>query len=209
MSAPSLLAVAPGSASTYAFVPNLPQEVKFKDIPVSFDAYLLTYWHYASIDALVNIDQGYGPSERIGRSIRVVGIVFRADCKQNYFQAPYRTAKSYTMDFLWDNRTSGLVPPLEEIYDEYRPEIYVEQPQTVALPNPLYESRFKFIKRIQREPKHLCTTVDFSLPCSKLITYEGALPSSELYITFGLHNDDTIFGNTIIKGLLRVLYVDA
>ena len=207
MSAPSLLAVAPGSASTYAFVPNLPQEVKSCDITVSTLAPL--GWQYLISDTFADISNGFAGDQRVGRSIRVVGIVFRASVL-SCFQFPDEaiTPLPYTIDFMWNHRSTIQPPDITEIYLRPGDQYYK------SLPNPALPL-LKFIKRVQREPKQNFTTVNVNIACNKVITWASFptfAPDTELYITcanqYSSAPDPSSFPLSIVSRL-RVLYVDA
>jgi len=215
MSAPSIDTVAPGSASAYAFVPNLPQEVKFKDIDVALDPYAIPQgWHFVSSLNLHAITPGTGPSQRIGRSIRLVGIVARMSIENPPVRDPF--LRPYTLDFIWDRTPdlNQLAPPsLAQIYGSAdAPGIH---PDLQYLPIPEHLSRFKFIKRVERCSKHVNSTLNFSHSCNELVTYSDSyiyrIPSIDLLITAvvptvqGVSPQSPLF----IRGVLRLLYVDA
>ena len=203
MSAPSLLAVAPGSASTYAFVPNLPQEVKFRDIRVDWNNTYFDGWSYVLTSPCESINQGYGPSERIGRTIRVVGIVLRASVESVSTVLDLTpVSRPYTIDFLWDNRANDGIRPIDEVYGANQNIVPVQ-----GLPNPLYSTKYQWIKRVDREPKHNFTTVNVTIPCNKVIDYTlaGDYPLTELYVTASCETTTYL----ALDGRLRLLYVDA
>lgn len=214
MAAPSLDVVAPGSAHAWANVPMLPQEVKFFDYPLNSRGF---GWHYLATDALLNINQGYDASERIGRSIRVVGVVLRASVDSFTFQDLVRKPVPYTVDFVWNNMPGVLAPRIEEIYAPIEGQIPDLAPYYPALPNLSYSSKYAFIKRVSREPKHQISTLNVAFSCNKLINFETyddgstrQLTSSELLLTCASQPD--VYNNEPqleVLGLLRILYVDA
>jgi len=192
-------------------VPNiLPpvQEVKYKDF-VTTDAGVPVGSSYAFINQtiLASIQQGTGPNDRIGRNIRVVGVVVRALINTDVVPGTGTLYAPSTMDLVWDNQFNGVGPLVSDIYLTGPGNIVYSH----SLPNPLFDNRFKFAKRTQvKNPNGSLNLVDISYTCNKLIEYKAStgvvtdLTSCNLYLMMSTPGDT---GN--IAYSLRVLYVDA
>ena len=195
-----------------------PQEVKFYDQRILQGITPDEGWSFlvpigAGLGSIADMRQGTGPSERIGRSIRVVGIVLRVEVEcQGFDPDPppgYRPSSvPYTVDLLWDLRPAG--PPNVDpglIYDEAN---YINAPQS-AVPTVINLSRFKFIKRVERSdmsPTKLFSMVNMNIQCNKVIEFKDASTD---------YQSVTVQPNLVISsaaglacsGTVRYLYVDA
>jgi len=203
-----------GAAATMPAGPQLPQEVKFKDFPIVnpfTTAASLGTWKNIVPNNICTIVQGAGPSQRIGRNIRVVGIVYRI-MVQNVIVPAYaaneRLAVPFTLDFLWDKKCNGALALPTEIYSGAG---------GLALPNPLYDTRFKWSRRVEnKDPNTRVNLISGSLKCNEVINYRantGAITDIEgvnlmLYMAIGAEVPTTQQGLGL-GGLVRVLYVDA
>jgi len=178
-----------------------PPEVKFFDLPIG--ATSLSNWTIVNSDSLFSIVQGAAPNERIGRKIRVKGIVFRLMINQAIGATGQEQPSPWTMDVLWDGQANGALPNLSEIY---------VNAAGLALPNPLFDERFTFIKRLSNnDPSAVLNIINGSIKCDKVITYDknsGSitdLSSNNLIMTFCTPGDAA----SALTGNVRVLYVDA
>jgi len=190
-----------GGASKMSGPTTYAPEVKFHDIDITV-APATSNWAIVSSNSLFNILQGVGQGDRLGRKIRVVGVVLRAavntDTGTGFFSP-------YTMDFLWDEQTNGgPVPAITSIYTGLAPQ---------SLPEPVNEQRFKFFKRYKvNNPNTPLTLVDVAYKCNKIIEYKeneftgtiADLASTNLIITFCAPSDAT----PNLNGKLRILFVD-
>ena len=190
---------------------NLSQEVKFIDTAV-LSAGATTRWNYISVNTLFAIAQGTGNSNRVGRSIRVVGIVLRANVR-SLSSTTNPTVRPYTIDVLLDRHADGVLPAVSTFYT---PVVDAANgARYSAIPDPLCLSRIKWLKRVQRDPKHVNSTVNIVIPMDELVTYGGAdpaatYPTKDLYVTFCPDAyDPVLVPDVLVAGRIRVLYVDA
>lgn len=178
------------------------QEVKTKDLLIAL-ATTTGDWTQILQGAVATITQGSGSDQRIGRNIRVVGLVFRAVTKTDPPQT--NAASPFTIDMIWDTQPPGTAPPFTEIYTSVAHE---------ALPNATFNQRFKWQKRYEFNSSNSNTpyhTVNMeSGKINKLVTYSantgliGDVEKNNLVFCWsGI--DDT----ASLDGILRILYVDA
>lgn len=176
------------------------KEVKFYDsVLVALPA--TSNWVILNDAILFGITQGAGQSQRIGRKIRVHGIVIRADV--NTDTGVVGSPSPFQFNLVWDNQCNGATTTIGEIYAG-----------TVgrSLPNPLFDSRFQFQAKIAvNQPQSAVNIIERSIQCDKTITYDastgtiGDLTTSNLVTTFTSPNDAA----PSISGIIRVLYTDA
>lgn len=186
------------------------QEVKYKEFTTATNFQPATNgWAFLNTTLLSTIIQGTGPNDRIGRNIRVVGVVVRALVNTDItgFFSPS------SMDLVWDNQFNGILPGVSEIYNSTLPP-NVATATGHSLPNPLFDQRFKFAKRVQiKNPNSALNLVDFNYTCNKIIEYKAStltgaitdLSASNIYLTFCSPGDSA----PQIDYSLRILYVDA
>ena len=156
---------------------------------------------------LAGIIQGTGPTDRIGRNIRVVGVVVRALVNTDLSSSTTTNFAPSTIDLVWDNQCNGSLALVADIY--------ANPTFGASLPNPLFDKRFKFAKRMQvKQPSGSLNLVDYSYTCNKLVEYKAStgtsgsiadLSSSNLYLIASTPGDAA----SKIEYSLRVLYVDA
>jgi len=203
----------PGTEVSMSAGVQKPQEVKYYDLTIQQenigfdDGWTFLVPIQAQFASIAGMRQGVGPSERIGRSIRIVGIVVRMEVTSRP-EVALRDAYPYTVDLLWDLRPApppNISPGL--IYDEAQ---FLDAPQT-ALPTVNNLSRFKFIKRVERAhsaPRQFNSTVDINIKCNKLVDFKDDT---------GAYQSVTVQPNLVIcngaslscLGKIRYLYVDA
>ena len=179
-------------------IPNRP-ELKY------FDQTLTTgaggTWQIIGSTMLASIIQGPSNQQRIGRKIRVKGVVFRG--RSEIGVAANNAPSPYTMDFIWDKQCNGAVPNVNAIYNS--PAFGQD------LPNPETDERFEFVKRFSRDdPNSNFSLINTKFNCNKLITYDTNtgqitdLTSANLLVTYTCPFDET----PTMTGRLRILYVD-
>jgi hypothetical protein len=141
-------------------IPNvLPpvQEVKYKERVTLTGSTVPANAGFTIIDSSVlqSIVQGTGTSDRIGRNIRVVGVVVRALVNSDIVTGSGDLYSPVCMDLVWDNQCNGVNAVVADIYSA----------PTLGhtLPNPLFDNRFKFSKRVQiKQPQGSLNMIDYS-----------------------------------------------
>ena len=179
------------------------KEVKYYDstllaLPASAN------WTIVNDAILFGITQGAGQSQRIGRKIRVHGIILRADV--NTDTGSVGNPSPFQFNLVWDNQCNGGTTTIGEIYAGITGR---------SLPNPLFDSRFQFqAKMACNNPQGANNIIERSIQCDKTITYDSStapfgnindLTTSNLITTFTAPNDAA----PSISGVIRVLYTDA
>ena len=155
---------------------------------------------------LAGIIQGTGNSQRVGRKIRVLGFVVRI-----YFAHP---PGEYTFDLVRDRQCNGVAMVASEVYSGAA--------SYLGLPNPLYEKRYQFLKRIENyNPSQAVQPtagtnvathiISFQKKCNFTVEYDastGAVTdlSSDNIAMFASCQPVTA---TATAGYIRVLYTDA
>lgn len=157
---------------------------------------------------LAGIIQGTGNSQRVGRKIRVLGFVMR----MAFTHAP----GSYTVDLVRDKQCNGAAMANTEVYDDTFAGASVR-----ALPNPLYEKRFQFIKRVESyNPSQAVqptagTNLSYNLiSYSKKVNFTVEYDASTGAVTDLSSDNMAIWAAgtstlTNVTGIIRVLYTDA
>lgn len=177
-------------------------ELKYFDLNISTSVQN-NFWNIISNLSLSSITQGVGNNSRIGRKIRVRGIVLRGKFIATVEPTPAaRLAQPWTMDFLWDKQCNGAVPQITDIYTSANSQ---------GLPNPLFDDRFKFIKRLSKDdPQSPHQQINTKINCNQVITYDASTGAiTDLTTTNLLVIMVTPFDATpTFSGILRILYVD-
>jgi len=198
-------------------VPNVmppPQEIKYFD-QVQVQNLGTSGFNLINERSLYQIVNGTGPNQRIGKNIRVVGVVVRAiiETVSNVTatnaagnNVNFGVGSPFTLDLIWDEQMNGTLAGVGDIYS---------QPTLgYSLPNPLNDHRFKFAKRTQiKNPSSGEQLVDFSYSCNKLVEYRAStgtgtnsdLSSRNLILTLACPADLS----PSIQYSMRVLFVDA
>ena len=155
-----------------------------------------------------NIQQGPGNGQRIGKNIRVVGIVYR----MAVFYVSDGVTQPYTVDFIWDKKPTANTASISEIYDTAAAG---GTNQAIALPNPNQETRFTWQKRIEKAASNSENSlVSGSFKCNKFVSYSdnsgnlGGQEQNDLIVVFG-HAPLEANERAVIAGRIRLLYVDA
>ena len=167
-------------------------------------------WTQVDLGAILSgIVQGTGPSERVGRKIKVVGLVIRL---------AFTTSAStlWCVDVVRDKQCNGAAATAAQIY-------------TVAtdfstLPNPFEETRFAFVKRFQQQNfvnleqiagATAQQMVSKALKLNFQAEYNAStgavtdLTSDNLQIFMCVCAPDTSANIPNVKSFCRVLYTDA
>lgn len=177
-----------------------PPEVKNRDIAISntYAAVDVNAWKLISTDTIFPIVQGVGTNNRIGRKIRVIGLVLRMHAIIGSTSNPAPS----TVDLVWDKSPNGALPTIGQIYGGS---------SILALPNPDYAERFQFLKRIEINPPGNAVTTCRN--CTLKMNHTVVFDKNDTLIT------DLETGNLVVvasakatgsfEGTLRVLYVDA
>lgn len=190
----------PGARPTMSVGLPRPQEVKYFDVD-STEATRWTQptngnWHLLSTNTVGGITQGGGNSQRLGREIRVVGLVYRLNVFTALAPGPS------TIDLVWDSQANNLPPGSVDI-------IYNNVSRT-SLSNPLHEERFTFLKRLEsRDPQNQNVTFTGIVRCNKQITYSGNTGATSSVVTNNLVVTCSASNQPTITGSIRILYVDA
>ena len=191
-----------GVGGAKSYVPRIIRpyapELKYSDIELTTtntDA-----WQNISTLALASITQGPGSSQRIGRKIRLKGIVLRG--RSELGQAANNSFAPYTIDFVMDKQPNGTTPVVAVVY---------KGGAGINLPNPDNDERFKWLKRYSRnDPNSNFTIVDVSIKCNELVTYDGTtggivdMASNNLLVYYCSPFD----ASPTLTAKLRVLYID-
>lgn len=149
------------------------------------------------------IVQGTGPSQRIGRKIRVIGIVVRLIAIAN--GAPL------AFDLVVDKQCNGLPATAAQVY--------LTPGDPASFPNPFEETRFQFLKRVENKNYALALngagefTVSYTVKCNKIVEYNATLSTvtdltSDNLTLFACATSNAVL-QKIQSGQIRVLYVDA
>lgn len=219
----SLLAVVggvPGGAQRMSGTATVKPEVKYYDVGVATAN--VVDWNFLQSGSLGGIQQGTGPNARLGKEIRLVGIVYRFSVQSGtYTLLPTATAAigvtpaAYTIDIILDKQAAASAAvtygAIGAIYDS---------PQVYNLPNPEAQDRFQFLRRIEvKDPQAVDTTVSGFLRINKNITYNNNtgsfadLQTNSLHITTASTAKVGIQSNTVlpyrVTGIVRYLFVDS
>lgn len=195
-----------GAVSRMTAGPQQPQEIKQVEINTIIDTPLTGNWHYlnATSALLSQVRVGAAANQRVGKKIRVVGIMLRgtANTADPSVGGSGIGNEPFCIDMIWDTQCNGAQANLAAVYSTVAFE---------SLPNVLYQDRFRWIKRYNHAGGNGATTaVNMTAKCNKLIEYiqdTGAvvdLMKTNLLVTFA--TSDT---NPTFIGTLRILYVDA
>lgn len=191
-------------------VPN-PAEVKYSEGGFTSPA-AGTAGAWCTLNNLLvsNITQGVGTNNRVGKNIRVVGVLYRIAI--NYFTTGAGDIPlPYTVDFLWDKKPTATSASIQEMYDSGAAGGSI---LSTILPNPNYETRFLWQKRIEKAPQNNQSLTAGSFKCNKFVSYSGNtgglldIEQNNLIVNFGHAASDTVARATL-QGRIRVLFVDA
>lgn len=157
---------------------------------------------------LGQIVPGTSAFTRVGRQIRVVGIIIRGQMTTPTGSSFPNEGAPSAMDVIWDKQPNGAHPTIPNIYNAS-----VVNSMS-SLPNADFAKRFTFVKRLQISGRAGIPTAtqiyDFSIKTNKLVNYDGAeslasaVETNNLLVTFS-----SLAASTKFLGTIRILYVDA
>jgi len=185
-------------------------ECKFFDTSLTINGAVQNWTQIDSGNILCGIVQGTGPSERIGRKIKVVGFVVRL----GFFVAP----GGWCFDLVRDKQCNGAAATAAQIYSVTN--------AYGGLPNPFEETRFQFLKRMENfNPAQALTQaggtpnvteccVSFVKKVAMTVEYNattGAITdlTSDNVQLYCNSSGSTTPISPVTKGFIRVLYTDA
>lgn len=183
-------------------------EVKFYDSAVIPTTAINVKTLVSDPTCLSGITQGTGNGQRTGRKIKVIGVVLRVGIVNTY-------CTPYTLDLVRDKQSNGAVPANTTVYTGT---------QWDSLPNPLFEDRFQYLKRVenlnfsQAQGAGLgagtsTVGISFSKKCRFEVEYNAStgavtdLSSDNLLVW--LSSTGSLTNAADAAGVLRVLYTDA
>jgi len=185
----------PGGATRISPKVPVAAEVKFKDTVVGYSS-LGGAWNLVQANMLQGITQGTGASQRIGRSIKIVGITYRVEVAQTGAQV-----YPYSMDFGFDKQSNSALPVVTDIYSGTSP---------VQLPNPIFDRRYKFLKRMEtKDAQQLATLMTGVIKVNQVVNFSGTLGTIADMEDFNLFMTFASTVTTSLQGIIRVNYVDA
>lgn len=192
------------------------QEVKTYDVAVngtaqssSGFAHILTTVTSPAVpqSPISGIRVGASFNARIGRQIRVVGIVVRGLI--NSSNQVTTEGEPYTMDVIWDSQANGVLAPTNVLYD-----VAGGPGAVINLPNANYAKRFTFIKRLEVTGRAGIPTavsiVNCTIKTNRLVCFDSDtgltndVEKNNLLLTFASVDPTATF-----TGVVRFLYVDA
>ena len=158
---------------------------------------------------LAGIINGPGINQRVGRKIRIIGLIVRCSFTN--------TAGPWTIDLVLDKQANGNIPSTAAVYQSAR---------WSSPPNPLFDQRFQFLRRSEKlndgmslDPQTPTELTQQGLSYQKKmnLTVEylsstgtvSDLGSSNLLLYANNPSNSTGLGIGSIEGFIRVLYVDA
>ena len=156
---------------------------------------------------LGGIVPGADPTQRIGRQIRVVGLVLRGIVACPNGTNP-QEGVPYTIDMLWDKQPNGFIATPLTIYDQS------PSASIINLPNANFVKRFSFVKRIQNTGRAGIPTarqiIDATIKTNKLVSYDNAAANANSVEqnSFLISWCSDVAASTF-SGTLRIMYVDA
>lgn len=195
-------------------------ECKFFDTSLNLPGVVNNWTQIDAGDILSGIVQGTGPSQRVGRKIKVVGFIVRLA----FSVAP----GGYVFDLVRDKQCNGAAATAAQIYSV--PNRYG------SLPNPFEETRFQFLKRMenynpaQALPNNQAAnggtfptecTISFLKKVAMMVEYNATTGNitdlTSDNVQFYCNSTSAVVGATtqplpitpITTGTIRVLYTDA
>lgn len=160
---------------------------------------------------LAGIGSGAEPDQRVGRTIRVVGVCLRGLVSTPVVVSGDASGFPWVIDFIWDKQTNGAVATTAQIYAEANSTVGKSY---TNLPNSNFVKRFSFFKRLQSSGSagtlSALQLIDATIKTNKVVSYDNVIVNATsveqnaLYISFGTDQA----GSTFV-GTLRIMYVDA
>lgn len=177
-----------------------PQEIKNIDIAIN-TAPATGDWSYLQSAGLANIRVGSAPNQRLGRKIRLVGILLRCVVNTSDVANP-DTGLPYTIDLIQDTQTNSAVPGTNSVYSNAT---------RFSMPNSNFSQRFKFLKRTEKGPQQTpFSLVSWSKKVNIVVYYDadnGLISDVEKNNVLLSFSSDDATPN--VQGVLRFMYVDA
>jgi len=179
-------------------------ECKFFDTSLTTPGVVNVWTRIDAGNILSGIVQGTGPSERVGRKIKVVGFVVRLGFSTG--------TGAWCFDLVRDKQCNGAAATAAQIYSD--------PAQYGALPNPFEETRFQFLKRMENfntaeallNENTLCS-VSFMKKVAMTVEYNATTGAVSDLTSDNVQLYCNCLGNVAItpvtKGFIRVLYTDA
>jgi hypothetical protein len=167
-------------------------------------------WFVSMSNVVGAVSNSIGNSNRIGRAIKIIGVVYRIEIVSPLESATSTTPRAaeavpWCADFVWDRQTNRLVADVQDIYNAA---------SSNSLPNPFNEHRFQFAKRLKNNnPNQKASRLDGSFKCNKLVTFSGNtgtvidVETNNLLFVVGSSNTSPI--PLTVSGTIRILFVDA
>lgn len=178
----------------------LPQEVKSVDTVISV-APGTGDWSYASSAALSNIRQGVGDNQRIGRKVRLVGILIRATVNTEGV-AQGLGGQPYTVDLIQDTQCNGNVPGLTTVY---------QAAGHNNLPNSNFQQRFRWLVRKEVPGQQTdASMLNITYKCNILVSYDADnglvsdIEKNNILLAWS-----SVDPTPNMVGIIRYMYVDA
>ena len=181
-------------------------ECKFFDSPITCTTAPANFWQQVDSGAILSgIVQGTGPSQRIGRKIKVVGLIIRCA----FDIAP----TAWVLDVVRDKQCNGAQATAAQVY--------TLPFEFTSLPSPFEETRFQFIKRFQQQNfvnvapgAATAQMVSKALKCNFTAEYNATtgavtdLTSDNIQVYMNTLNT-TAAAIANVRSVIRVLYTDA
>jgi len=183
-------------------------EVKFSDLPLTVGTFPFGWTDISTqagnISPFSLITFGTSPLERIGRKIRVIGIIVRAVCES--------AGAPMSFDLVVDKQCNGVTATAAQVY--------TTPADPSSFPNPYEETRFRYLKRIENKNNALAVNavgqylVSFQVKTNLMVEFNNgggqtvANLTSDNLILFAC-SCTTGALQKIVSGQIRVLYVDA
>jgi len=186
----------PGGATRMSPPMSQPAEVKFRDSSV-VSAIGTGDWQLVLNSAIQGITQTAGNGGRIGRSIKIVGITYRLCVNYATLAVPY------SIDIGFDKQANSAVTPIADIYTAS---------SHTALPNPVFERRYKFLKRLEYKDPNLNVTYQCgTIKCAQVVNFGGStgtitdMEDANLFVNFACAGPVTA---SSLTGIVRINYID-
>ena len=186
----------PGAATRMSPAMAQPAEVKFKDTAVA-SVIGDGSWQIVLNNGIQTITQTAGNGGRIGRSIKVVGITYRLQVNFAGNIIPY------SIDIGFDKQSNSAATIVGEIYTAA---------DDTALPNPVFERRYKFMKRLEvKNPNTAVTYQCGTIRCNQVVNFSGNtgtitdMEDANLFVTLACAGPIAV---GTLTGTVRVNYID-
>ena len=192
----------PGAKAYMGVGIQQPQEIKNLDVALDHNP-LTGSWSYISSAALALIRVGAGPNQRVGRKIRLMGILLRCTV---YTGTAAQTVigQPYSMHLIKDTQCNGNVPGTTTVY--------ATPADRNSLPSSLHNQRFNWLKAVEvtQGLQTSSSMVTYTHKCNMVVFYDadtGLVSDLERNNIILAFSADT--ATPTIKGTLRFTYVDA